>query len=317
MRNINKILFVLLAIMSSNMLVAQTDRASVDAGAEKTKKQAEMDLTKMPNGWQKGGNLLLGFNYTNVNKPWAAGSGASQLYNAIFNGALNYNATRKYGKTLWINDLNYVYTSQANPGTNDEFRSAADLLNFSTMYAPQIKPKWFYGFNLDLRTQLFNSYTYTGATKLQNGSFLTNGIIRAGVGFMYTPNKNFRIYFSPLTANIATKLGAWAKSQERNGVKIDETTAIGLGSLLRTDYNNSWKTNTQFGTITYSSRMDLFTDYLKNPFTVINVDWFNSIGFNLTKYIGVAAQVNFRYYHDQVKDLQNQNMVGLSFNYKL
>jgi hypothetical protein len=308
-----KITLLFSAALFAVNLNAQT-RSTADESAEAIRKKSSMDLTTLPNGWKKGGNLLLGFNATNQSF-W---QGASEKYNAVFNGGLTYNATRKHNKTLWLNDLNYAYTSQASQGTEDQFRTSSDLLTLSSMYAPQIKPKWFVGINGDLRTQLFNSYNYSNPSlPVQTGSFLTNGGIRVGVGIMYTPTPKFRVYFSPLTANITTKLGSWAKPLVLGGVAANETVKFGLGSLLRMDYQNSWNTGTILGKLTYTSRMDLFTDYLDKPFQVIDLDWINSVGCNLTKYISVASQINFRYYDRNIQRLQNQNMFGLGFSYKL
>jgi hypothetical protein len=320
-----KILLAATILFSALTSQAQTDKSANNESNEAIRKQGEVDITKLPDGWEKGGNMLLGFNYTNVNN-WV---GASQKYNAVFNGALTYQADRKQGRTLWKNMANYAYTSQANPTTDGSFRTSSDMLLLSSMYAPQIKPKWFYAGNLDLRTQLFNSFNYSAGrlpqpgggdsafSKTQTGSLMTNGIIRAGVGIMYRPNKHISIYYSPLTANITTKLGAWAENQKVGAVPANKKSNFGLGSLARIDYINSWKTPTPLGTITYSSRMDLFTDYLDKPFTIIDFDWLNAVGFNLTKWISVAGQFNFRYYERTKQKLQNQNMIGLGFTYKL
>jgi hypothetical protein len=319
-----KFLFASITLFAALTAQAQTDKSANAESNEAIRKQGEIDITKLPDGWDKGGNMLLGFNYTNVNY-WV---GASQKYNAVFNGALNYKADRKYGRTLWKNMANYAYTSQANPTTDGAFRTSSDMLLLSSMYAPQIRPKWFYAGNFDLRTQLFNSFNYasnrtlqsngdSAYSKTQTGSFMTNGIIRVGVGIMYRPNKHISIYYSPLTANISTKLGGWADGIKVGNVEANKTINFGLGSLARIDYVNSWKTPTPLGTVTYTSRMDLFTDYLDKPFTVVDFDWLNAVGFNLTKWISVAGQFNFRYYERTLQRLQNQNMIGLGFTYKL
>ncbi len=310
---------LLASLLATTVITAQAQNVKTDAEKKdaEMQKTASMDLTKLPNGWKKAGNLLLGFNYTNQSF-W---QGASEPYNATFNGGLTYNATRKYGKTLWINDLNYIYASTATKSTEGEFRKSSDALQLSSMYAPQIKPRWFWAINADLRTQLFNGFDYgkrdANNNFTRNSSFLTPGFIRLGVGAMYTPNQHVRIYFSPLTANIALKLGEYVRNVEMAGVPAGETYKMGLGALLRTDYTNTFKTGTFLGDIAFKSRLDLFTNYLDRPFVITDLDWINSVGFNLTKYVGVAGQFNFRYYDAAIQRLQNQNLLGLSFSYKL
>jgi hypothetical protein len=312
-----KITLLLSAAFLSMQVNAQQTKSTADKDAEDMKKKAEMDITKLPDGWQKAGSLLLGFNYTNQSF-WV---GASEPYNATFNGGITYNATRKKGKTLWINDLSFLYASTSTKSTNGEFRKTTDLLTLTSMYAPQIKPKWFWAINADLRTQVFPGYDYkstpVNGKYTQNSGFMTPGYVRIGLGVMYTPNPKLRIYYSPLTANITTKLGKFADGIARDGVPADKTTTFGLGSLLRADYTNTFKTGTFFGDVAFKSRLDLFTDYLDRPFVVTDMDWVNSFGFNITKLISASALVNLRYYDRQIQRLQNQNMFGLGFSYKL
>lgn len=312
-----KILAFALCAGFSLQLSAQT----ADEAAAMEKKVREDNLT-LPQGWKKGGSVNLAFNQTQTSN-WIT---ASEKYQIGIAGLITTFANRKKGTTLWLNNGMLQMGVLRSPSTFDQFRKNSDQLTLSTMYAPQIKPKWYYGVSLDLRTQVGNTLDYgrkTDSTKMDDGSykptgwaktgsFMTPGNIRAGVGIMYTPNNKFRVYVSPLTASITTKLGQYLRNQNIYGVDSSKSIDFGVGALLRADYQNKFKNG-----MTYTSRLDLFTNYLDNPFAITNVDWINGLGFTIGKNITAAVNLNFRYYHNEIQDLQFLQMLGLGFNYKL
>ncbi len=301
----------MLAITFSSM--AQT--------AEEMEKKMKTDNTALPQGWSKGGSVNLALNQVQTNN-WV---GASEKYQLGLAGLVTAFGNRKKGTTLWLNSGMLQMGVQRTPATFDQFRKNSDQLTLSTMYAPQIKPKWYYAASIDVRTQVGRTLNYDSitSTKLRDGKiipaswdriggFMAPGYIRAGIGIMYTPSKNFRIYVSPLTANITTKLGAKYKPYALFGVDAGKSIAFGLGALLRADYQNKFKNG-----MTYTSRLDLFTNYLKDPFVHTDVDWVNGLGFTIGKNITAAVNLNFRYYDEQIQKLQWMEMLGLGFNYKL
>jgi Protein of unknown function (DUF3078) len=295
--------------------------AQTPAEAEALEKKVRTDNTTLPQGWTKGGTVNLAFNQTHTSN-WIS---ASERYQMGIAGLVTAFGNKKKGTTLWLNNAMLQMGVLRSPSTFNQFRKNSDQLTLSSMYAPQIKPKWYYGANLDLRTQLGSTLDYNTVTKTEvkdgktiptqwrkTGGFMTPGNIRAGLGVMYTPNKQFRIYFSPLTASITTKLAKYARPLNIYGVDAGKSIDFGFGALVRADYQNKFKNG-----MTYTSRLDLFTNYLDQPFTHTNVDWINGVGFTIGKSITAAVNLNFRYYHDEIQDLQFMQMLGLGFNYKL
>ncbi|MFM2385768.1 MAG: hypothetical protein RL660_525 [Bacteroidota bacterium] len=296
--------------------------ATLTATAQSTKESAEaqeaklkgVDFSKMKDGWIRVGALQLGTNWINTSN-WV---GASEKFNIGINGVGSFTANRKKGKSLWLNDANLTYGTVMTPSTQGTFRKNQDLLTASSMYAMQIKPKWYYAFSGDLRTQATLGYNYAspvaGGGYARTTGFMSPGFIRAGVGIMYTPNTKMRVYFSPLTANIVTKLGKDFAGVEMAGVKANEKIAFGLGALLRADYANTFKTGTVLGDLVYKTRFDAFTNYLDNPFGKIDIDWINNIGFQVTKNIAVSGVINTRYYHNVLQNLQYMHNFGIGLS---
>ncbi len=294
---------------------------NVKESSEEIKKKMEADNTSLPQGWSKGGTVNMALNQVQTSN-WLA---ASEKYQLGLTGLVTAFGNRKKGTTLWLNSAMAQMGVIRTPSTFDRFRKNSDQLTLSSMYAPQIKPKWYYGASVDLRTQIGNTLNYDSveATVVRDGvivpskwqrvgGLMTPGYIRAGLGIMYTPNKVFRVYFSPLTANITTKLGKYALNSTVAGVAPGKRIDFGLGALLRADYQNKFKNG-----LTYTSRLDLFTNYLDNPFTHNDVDWVNGLGFTIGKNITAAVNLNTRYYHNELQNIQILEMLGLGFNYKL
>jgi hypothetical protein len=192
-------------------------------------------------------------------------------------------------------------------------------VNLSSLFARKIKKTIYYAGALDMMTQLAPGYnyknivSYDSATKKttyqKTSSFLTPGNIRVGAGFLWQARKNFSLYLSPATANIYTKIDPDMLNTNFNNV--DAGKKMAFGALMRADYYTTINKM-----LTYKTRFIAFTDYLNRPFDKIDVDWMNTMMFNVTKYVGVKLDVNFRYYEGQIRRLQVLEMLGVGFTYK-
>jgi Protein of unknown function (DUF3078) len=285
--------------------------------AEKAKKEMEeMDITKIPDGWKKTADVLFGGVWTNTDH-W---QGASDKYNITGTANVILKADQKKGKALWLNDLRWVYGGIMAPSTGDNFRKSQDQLLASSMYAPQIKPKWFYGVKFNLNTQVMSGKNYDANGKFvnRNSSFMAPGTMRLGIGILYRPKPNFKLYFSPLTASISTRFGKNFYSSDNHSIKefynIDSTKSLrfGLGAMLTMEYSTTIMKN-----VNYKTRLDMFTNYLANPFIKNDIDWLNSFNFNITKEISVGAVFNIRHYPFLSPETQYMHTIGLSGAFKL
>ena len=311
-------------LLTATICAVSTTFAQVDVRktAEDADKKMDQDNSGVALGWTKGGTLGINLNQTSHSN-WYTKPSDNMMF--AVSGTGTYKAYHRKGHVLWLNDflLGYGLIS-GDVTTNNDIRKNDDRLLFSTTYAPKILGKNLYlAFNGDLSTQISKSFDYAAGKFDVNGlpsasgkynvlsSFFTPGYIRAGVGILWKPNTNFRLYVSPLTANITGKMASEFKNLDRFGVKAGETINFGLGALVRADYQTIIAKN-----FSYKTRVDLFTDYLNKPFSKIDVDWLNSVGFNVTKYVGVNFNLNFRYHEDEIYKTQYINNLGVGFNYK-
>lgn len=306
----NKLLTTFFLLLVCPGLMAQ----SPDTRKAAEEVDAKLSLKgEMKEGWTKGGVLSVNLNHTS-NSDW---QGASEKYTMAINGSFNYFAYKKWDKNLWKNDVLLAYGVLRSPSTTDKFRKNDDRLQVSSLFARQINKHLYYAAALDVNTQMAPGYDYKTADTTEKSGFkktsnwLTPGNIRLGAGILWQPRGNLSVYLSPLTANIYTKLDKDFKNVAFNSVEAGESMRLGLGALLRADYYTT--INKQ---LTYKTRFVAFTDYLNDPFTVMDLDWMNSILFNATKYIGVKLDVNFRYYQGQIQKVQILEMLGVGFTYK-
>jgi hypothetical protein len=304
----NKIVLTLLFVTVTNLTVVAQD--DVRKAAENVSGKMDADNSTMKEGWTRGGAIGINLNHASNNNWYTA----PEKYILSISGTGNYKAHYKKGKTLWLNDFLLGLGSVKSPSNFGQFRKNDDRLLFSSMYAKQMNRKnWYYAASMDLSTQVLPSYVYsnTSDSKTKIGGFLTPGVIRSGLGVLYKPNNNFRLYISPLTANIITKLDKQFRNVDLFGVDAGKAVNFGLGALLRADY-----TAKIAGKVDYKTRFDAFADYLDRPFNKIDCDWLNTITFNATKYIGVSLNVNVRYHEVENREIQYIEMLGVGFNYK-
>jgi Protein of unknown function (DUF3078) len=315
-------------LLASILFAAGTTFAQdIDArkAAEEADKKIDQDVSGIPLGWTKSGSIGINLSETG-HKYWYTNPSDNLLF--ALNGTGTFKAYHRKGNVLWLNDFLLGYGVVSGDVTTDgDIRKNDDRLLFSTTYAPRILGKDLYlAFNGDLSTQISKSFDYAGgkdpvSKKYQVASnFFTPGYIRLGVGILWKPNTKFRLYFSPLTANIIGKMDKEFLDRNAFGVAAGKTINFGLGALLRADYQTMFAKN-----ISYKTRLDLFTNYLDKPIAKIDVDWLNTLGFNLTKYIGVNFNLNVRYHEDEKAEVSQNvygprtqyiNNLGVGFNYK-
>jgi hypothetical protein len=298
---------VFFQLFSSEIAFAQDTKSFASEQANSTE---PIDITKIPDGWKKRVDFIFGAVWTQADK-WV---GAADKYNVAINTSSIIRIENKRKKTQWISDATILAGGLISTTTTGKFRKAQDQLIVNSTIQSQIIPKFFTAWKNSLITQLLPTYTYNNGVQGEMvSSAFSPGIIRTGLGFIYKPKSNFKIYFSPITASINTKLNKkFLLNESGYGVPANKTFRIGWGALANSEFNQIIKKKYNFKT-----KLELFTDYTRSPFTVIDVDWINSLTFPISKSLSLAILVNTRYYHFIQQDLQYMHTVGLSgsFNF--
>jgi hypothetical protein len=258
-------------------------------------------------GWQFNANLTQG-SLTN----WAAGG---DNFSLSVNTYTNYYLLYKQGRLNWDNnvDFNFGYIQSTSLGSrknDDRF----DLLSKVGMMMDD-NSKWFLSGLFNFRTQFFDGYTFAGSNTSFASTFLSPAYTLLSAGFDHKPNANLSVFLSPLTARWVIVMNETLARKGAYGVTPGRNIAQEIGAFASVNYRKEIMKN-----VTYRGRIDLFTNYLKNP---ENVDVFvtNLFTFKINKFLSATYNLDL-IYDDDVRlfgpknnsaALQVKSVLGVGF----
>lgn len=269
-----------------------------DAGKEI--KSAEKD------GWKKGGTFILNINQGSLSN-WAAGGEQNTLgINSILNYGINY----RKGKNTWDNYFDLALGFQ-NATSYGHFRKTDDRIDITSKYGYQLSKKWYAAALVNFNSQALEGFDYgtTPNTKISN--FLAPGKLLASLGMDYRPNDNFSLFISPITTRWIFKNDADFFKFSKFGVDSGKKVYNEIGAYITAKYTKplaKWAT--------YTTRLDLFSNYKRNP---QNVDVFftNLITMKFNKWLATNISVDMIYDDDVIKKTQLKEILGIGLTVKL
>lgn len=299
------LLIVAMAItVCSNAQENKTKNLETEVKGKSIQKDASDTTVKT---WKRGG--IFGVNVSQAAlSNWAAGGDDFSL---ALNMAVNGYAFYKKGKHSWDNtiafNLGYVNTTSLGSRKND------DRLDFLSKYGYELNKKLNLTTLFNFRTQLFDGYTYpTATTKTFSSTFLSPAYTLLGVGLDWKPAKGLSIFFSPLTARVTIVNDDSLSAKGLYGVDPGKKTKFQLGAFANITYGANLNKN-----VTYTGRLDLFSDYLDHPQNIaMNMN--NLFAVKISKSLSATWSLDL-IYDDNVKlfgasknapRLQLKSMVG-------
>lgn len=265
-----------------------------DKEVDNMKKERNREIKKdekQKEGWTRGGVFNLNLSQ-GASRNWASGAEkASFSINALVNSFAYY----KKARNSWDNTLNLQYglVNATSIGT----RKNDDRIDFLSRYGYQLKnPKWYISALGNIRTQFTDGYDYSVTPKKQNSALFAPAYVLVSPGLLYKPNATFDVFLSPVTSR-------WVMVNDqhkflRRLYGFTDTTKGSrneIGAFLTANLKKDIAKN-----ISYTSRLDLFSNYRNNPQNV-DVFWTNVIGMKVNKYIGVTYNFDL-IYDDDVED---------------
>lgn len=283
-------------------LAAQNDVDTEDRDASAAAMQAALPPDTIPNGWQRSG--IFNINMTQVNLTnWAAGGFSSVSGIAMFNGTADWKKDRK----AWDNSLILAFGGQhIHNGSSPQ--KTDDRIELNSKYGYELKKSLYLAGVFQFRSQFTEGFNADG-DRISN--FLAPGYALLGVGLDYRPSENFTVFFSPLTArmiimNDKTLFGGSTDPDLRvYGVKNGSTTELEVGGYVRMQFKRELAKN-----ITFLTRGDLFSNYLRNPQN-IDVTWETLWTFKVNEWF--AATLNTVLIYDHDTNLPKVNPEGLPY----
>jgi hypothetical protein len=296
-----KFLFCLFIAGLNIQLLAQdgTVKQMKDAG---TKAVKSLDS----NGWKKSGTLIFNLNQGALSN-WVAG-GEQNVFgiNGLFNYAINY----KKDKNIWDNYFDIALGFQ-NATSFKKFRKIDDRIDLTSKYGRQLSGKWYYGILFNFNSQALPGFDYSTDPPTKISSFLSPGKILLSPGFDFRPNDKFSLFLSPATVRWVLKRDKDFLNVKKFGVDSAKKVNTEIGAFLTAKYTKAlskWAT--------YTGRLDLFSNYRRNPG---NVDLLmnNLLTMNFTKNFATNLSVDLLYDDDVLKKLQLKEILGIGLTMKL
>lgn len=269
-------------------------------------------------GWKKGGVFSLNISQVAMSN-WAAGGENSFSGTGFFNGFANLTN----GNHTWDNTLILGYGLQKQD-SYDWFKTN-DNLEFSSKYGQKANDNWYYTGLIDFKSQFSKGYENQEATDYIS-NFFAPAYTNLAIGMDYKPNENLSIMISPVSGKLTFVTDTALSNKGSYGVEAGEKFRSEFGAFIKVAYKVDLMEN-----INYSTKLDLFSNYLNNPQNV-DINWDNLITFKINEYFNASFVFKMIYDDDvlfdvveddgitvnrQVARLQWKQMFGLGLTYNL
>ena len=237
--------------------------------------------------WLHKVNSLLQFSQAYVSPNWY--QGGNNYLSLLFGFNWNVELNKVYHpKLLFQSALSYKLAISSNPsGSLHKYTISEDLLQYNLNTGLKAAKDWYYSFNLQFKTQLFNNYPTD--SYVRKASFLSPGDLNLGLGMSYNHTNKFKTFsytltVSPLSYNLKTCISDKVDHATYN-IPFDKKTRSEIGSNLEFDMDWAITTN-----IKYKTKVFMFTDY-----HYYLADWQNTVSFEINKFLSTQIFVNLRY----------------------
>jgi hypothetical protein len=245
--------------------------------------------------WKSGGLSSITFSQVSLSN-WAAGGENSVSLNGFF----QYFADYEKGRNKWQNtlDVGYGLLKQGDA----RVQKSDDKINYVTKWGYRIQEdneKWFFTTLLDFRTQFAEGFSPENPDSVIS-RFFSPAYLTIGTGIEYTPNAFLSFSYIPVTGkltfvsdnDILGDTGAY-------GVQAGRNMRAELGSYLRLLYKQE-----AFKNVNIDTRLELFTNYQKNTFGNIDVNWQNTIVMKINRYMSTNLFTQLLY-DDDIKTVES------------
>jgi hypothetical protein len=237
-------------------------------------------------------------------KNWAAGGNSSFNVTGIFNSVVLY----RKDKRAWDNAVNLSYGRSIVDFSIPSIKTE-DKFDFSSKYGQQASKNWYYSFLLSVRSQVAPGYTTlpSGLPDYNKGKvsdLFAPAYAVGALGMDYKPKKGVSAFFAPLTYRATFVMNADLANAGQFGVTPAVRDVNGniltpgkhrrneIGGYIRLNYTNVILEN-----VNWTSKLELFSNYSKNPENV-DVNWENNFNMKVNKYLSVTISAQVIYDDD-------------------
>jgi hypothetical protein len=284
---------------------------------------AQEDAAKdsIPDGWTKGGNVLLTFSQSSFNNEWTGGGTGNVSANML----INYDFNKKKNDWIWDNKLIVDYGVNKDKD-EDDFSKNNDRLEFNSNVGKKAKGNWYYSMYFNFKTQLDSGVSFddNGEEIAKNSHFFSPAYIQAGPGMLWKKSDNFNVNISPLAAKFVVVDSKFTDPnsdevivEEVSGETVINAFGVEEGKTTRFELGASVRGYAKFDimkNVSMENILLLYSNYLEDPQNV-DIDYTMNLAMQVNKYIS-ASFIFQTIYDDNANRLgfQVREAFGLGVN---
>jgi hypothetical protein len=242
-------------------------------------------------GWKKGGVITLNIAQTSLTN-WAAGGQNS----FAANGLLSTFASYKGKNDAWDNtlDVGFGLLKQG----SDKLRKTDDKFDFVSKYGRKAFKDFYYSGLLNFKTQMAPGYKDPDYIN-KISDFLAPAYLLAALGLDYKPSAYFSVFMAPITGKITFVTDQALSDAGAFGVDPGNKSLTEFGGYLRAVYSRNDFKSEFLKNVTFTTKLDLFTNYIKNPQNIV-VNWETLLAFKVNKFLSASITTQL-IYDDKIK----------------
>ncbi len=283
--------------------------------------QLKLDKMKMKH-WIPSfeSSIQLSQNYLSEN--WNKGGHNNLSFHMRTAIELDYRSSKN--DIVWHNELEDrigLYSSSEWNSKSELYKISDDQLRILSNFGVRAFKHWYYTFDNEFTTQLFETYNGLGEKKTLQSAPLSPVKFNSGLGMKFsyqTKGKNYGSLYV-ISANIAPLSFTYMGTERddinlgRHGLSKDKLDYMNFGSTIKINFKAQFNLD-----VSWQSRL-----YFDTSYSSVEMEWENTLNMNVGRYFSTQINVRLRY-DDKVepspkwnKYLQYNELLSFGFNYKL
>lgn len=275
--------------------------------------------------WTSGFESAIQFSQNYISPNWHKG-GSSNL-NLFTKNHLRYDYKKDKIQFTNFMDLN-VSTYTAPKDTLRNYKIGDDLLRFHSNFGYKAYNKWYYTFDVELKTQLFRNYKENSEQK--QAAFLAPYTINLGLGMKYDLEKKFtqkgknlklnvnmapisyKYMYSRIKDDAELDLGRHGFKKKKGSDTEHEHVLSQFGSTINANFTFNFNRN-----VSWQSRIYYFTSYDR-----VEAEFENTLVLAISRFFSTRIYCHLRFDDGATKSedfdsyFQINELLSFGFNYK-
>lgn len=229
-------------------------------------------------------------------------------------GRINYSISYKNREHFWDNNIKLGYGMLSTTG--QDLRKTEDQIYVSSKYGYDLGQQYYLLLGMEFYSQFSAGYNYSAQKKLtykdRISKFMAPAYLNSGIGILYNPNENFQISVSPINAKFTFVLDEHLQKKGRYGLERDgQHFRKEVGALFSAVYRIKI-----YKDINWVNQLNLFSSYSQHPERV-DIAYSGVLTMRFNRVITTSLSLDLVYDHDQVKNLQMKQTLGVGISYNL